>query len=95
LPAPHCELEPHSAWQVALMQRNAVPQSESNVHCATAGFEGVTQKPLVQLSPTPQVELVRHAAWHEPLRQDRPDPHCASFWHSTSPESPHVLVPFV
>jgi hypothetical protein len=92
LAAPHCESEPHSAWQVALMQRNAVPQSVSKVHCADWGA-AATQKPPEQASPMPQVAAEVQMPWQEPFWQERPEPHCASLAHSTWPASPHATAP--
>ncbi len=92
-PAAHCALVEHSGWHVALMQRKAVPQSESHKHCAVIGAASL-QTPLVQVCPRAQSLVPAHALWHCPATHWRPWPQAVSFWQSTTLAVPQVDPPF-
>ena len=91
--APHCASVAQSGWQLALMQRNEAPQSESQRHCAVVGAVSV-QAPLAQLCPIGQSLVVAQAAWHWPPAQTRLWPQAVSSLQSTTLAVPQLDPPF-
>jgi hypothetical protein len=75
------------------MQREAAPQSTSKVQAETAGLAGSAQRPALHAWPKLHWSEDEQALWHWPAEQLRPEPHCASAVHSTSPATPQALAP--